>query len=603
MRLRSKLLLLQLPLALALVVLAALTFRMVDELDTQAGLILRRNYAHKNSIHHLQLELARLGADADTQAAPMPLSPSLHAVLDGEVQLHEREPLDAAEPAKAATLRNAFREYSAVHERFARTREASERKEQLASLQASWERTTTAAEALWVHHDANMLARAEAQTALAGRLRTTALVAFLGALLAAIAVSTAYARRLTRPIAALSAAAGRVNKKDFTTKLDVTGDDELAGLARDFMHMSGELARFEALSVDDLVRARQALQAAVDSLVDPVLVFDADVDTLALCNHAAGTKLQLFTGGDLAPLGGVSKLQALVRKLRHAALSGEPHAPKSFDEAVPMESPSGELWYLVRAMPISHADGHTVGASLMLQDVTRFRRIDELRNDMVSTVAHELKTPLTSLQMAIGMCEEQTAGPVTPMQAELLRTAREDTTRLQTMVAELLDLARLQAGRMVLDLEAEDVASLVRDAIAQFDATAASKGVGLVMAAEGELPKVRCDAERVKIVFANLISNAIRYTPSGGQVTVHARPQGDAVGFAVEDTGKGIPPDQRAHVFDKFFRVPGSPKGGAGLGLWITREIVEAHGGAISVSDSGSAGTRVAFTLPVAPRV
>lgn len=603
MQLRSKLFLLQLPLALALVVLAGLTFRIVAELDTQAGLILRRNYAHKNSIHRLQVELARLGAGADTQAAPMTLSPALYAVLDGEVQLHEREPLDDAEPAMAAALRNAFREYSAVLERFARTSAASERKAQLAALQASWDRTTTAAEALWIHHDANMLARAEAQTALAGRLRAIASIAFLGALLAAIAVSTVYAGRLTRPIAALSAAARRVNKKDFTTKLDVTGDDELAGLARDFTHMSEELARFEALSVDDLVRARQALQAAVDSLVDPVLVFGADIDTLALCNQAAGAKLQLFTGGDLAPLAGVSKLQALVRNLRHAALCGEPHVPTSFDEAVPAESASGELWYLARAMPIAHADGHTVGASLMLQDVTRFRRIDELRNDMVSTVAHELKTPLTSLQMAIGLCEEQIAGPVTPKQAELLRTAREDTTRLQNMVAELLDLARLQAGRMVLDLVAEDVSSLVADAMAPFEATASSKGVGLVMAAEGELPSIRCDAERVKIVFANLISNAIRYTPSGGQVTVHARLEGEAVAFAVEDTGAGIPADQRAHVFDKFFRVPGSPKGGAGLGLWITREIVQAHGGAISVSDKGSAGTRVAFTLPVVSRM
>jgi signal transduction histidine kinase len=394
-----------------------------------------------------------------------------------------------------------------------------------------------------------------------------------------------------------------VSEKDFDVRVDVPGDDELAGLARDFGRMTAELARFEALSVDELVRAKQALQSAIDSITDPVLVFEEGGAAVALANRAAGTLLHLEAGGELATLDDRPKLRTAIEKARASVLSGEgPFVPKSFDEAVHFEAPSGETWLLVRAMPITGSKGNVVGASVMLQDVTRWRRFDELRNDMVSTVAHELKTPLTSLQMAIGLVEDQIAGPTTAKQAELLRGAREDTERLRAMVAELLDLARLQAGRMELDVHPTAVGALLEDALAPHRSAAESKDVALVAEAAADLPELACDVERVKIVFANLVSNAIRYTPAGGRVLVRAKGATEGIAFEVEDTGKGIPAEHRPHVFDKFFRVPGSPKGGAGLGLWITREIVEAHGGTIAVGAGAEGqGTRFSFTLPLEP--
>jgi NtrC-family two-component system sensor histidine kinase KinB len=241
-----------------------------------------------------------------------------------------------------------------------------------------------------------------------------------------------------------------------------------------------------------------------------------------------------------------------------------------------------------------------VGATLVFQDVTRLHRFEELRNDVVATVAHELRTPLTSLRMAVHLLAEQAVGPLTAKQGDLVFAAREECDRLQAIVDELLDLSRIQADRIELRLAALDPEQLVAEAIDAQRSTAAPREVHLRSELLPGTALVQADRERVLLVLANLIGNAIRYGPVGGHVTLRAARAGAALRFEVRDEGPGVPVEHRQAIFDKYVRAPGAASGGAGLGLFIAREVVLAHGGELQVEGREGGGATFWFTLPLA---
>ena len=234
----------------------------------------------------------------------------------------------------------------------------------------------------------------------------------------------------------------------------------------------------------------------------------------------------------------------------------------------------------------------------MLQDITRLRRFDELKNDMVATVAHEFRTPLTSLGMAIHLCLEQAVGPVTEKQADLLYAAREDCERLRAMVDDLLDLSRIETGQVEMRKRPTSITALLEATLETHRVLSEEQGVQLVVAPLPVDEEVLADPERVALALSNLVANALHHTPAGGQITLRAQPQNGWVRFEVRDTGVGIPEDYQSHLFEKFFRVPGTPAAGAGLGLFIAKEIVEGHGGEIGVKSAAGRGSIFWFTLP-----
>jgi signal transduction histidine kinase len=202
--------------------------------------------------------------------------------------------------------------------------------------------------------------------------------------------------------------------------------------------------------------------------------------------------------------------------------------------------------------------------------------------------------------MAIHLCLEELAGPLTPKQAELLHAAREDCERLQTIVDDLLDLARLQAGRLELRRSVVPAGELIDRAIDEHRKAALEREVRLEGTVDPLAGEVVADPERIAIVLSNLITNAIRHSLERGVVRVRAVPENECVRFEVEDAGPGIAPEHRAEVFEKFFQAPGGMAGSAGIGLSISREIVEAHAGSIGVDSEVGKGSRFWFRLPAA---
>jgi NtrC-family two-component system sensor histidine kinase KinB len=217
------------------------------------------------------------------------------------------------------------------------------------------------------------------------------------------------------------------------------------------------------------------------------------------------------------------------------------------------------------------------------------------------TASHELKTPVQSLGMSIELLQEDAAEKLTDKQKQLLSAAHEEVQRLKSLLSDLLDLSKIEAGKVEMDFTRVPVRLLVEKAISVFKARAEEQEAELSSGVPEELADVRADANKITWVLTNLISNALRYVHRAGHIRLSAERVGQWVHLSVSDDGEGIPPEYQSRIFDKFVQVRSDRAvGGTGLGLAICKEIVRAHNGVIWVDSTPGKGSTFTFTLPVA---
>jgi PAS domain S-box-containing protein len=236
---------------------------------------------------------------------------------------------------------------------------------------------------------------------------------------------------------------------------------------------------------------------------------------------------------------------------------------------------------------------------VIVRDVTERRAVERMKDEFVATVSHELRTPLTALRGHVELVLDGDAGPVTDLQRRFLQVATQSADRLGALINDLLDVAKIEAGRVQLRRELVDLGAVVREVAATFRMEATRRGLAF-QEELAELPRVVGDRDRLIQVFGNLVSNAIKYTPAG-VVGVSARPTYGAVEVVVHDTGVGMTPEEQRQLFTKFFRSRdrrGHDPGGTGLGLVIAKGIVEGHGGTLAVESEPGVGTRFRVALP-----
>ena len=234
-----------------------------------------------------------------------------------------------------------------------------------------------------------------------------------------------------------------------------------------------------------------------------------------------------------------------------------PFQPKGYDAAIQIFVEEEEHFFLPQAIPIFDQPRQLVGVTLMLADVTRLRRLDEVKTGLISTVSHELKTPLTSIRLALHVLLNEKLGPLSPQQMELLATARQDSDRLHRVIEDLLDISRMESGGAEMQFEPVNVQDLVLQATDKMRSAFLDQKITLHLEVAPEVPRVLIDPTRFHLVFDNLLGNALKYTSAGGEVSIAARPEDGLVSFTVEDTGSGIAPEYLPRIFEKFFRVPG----------------------------------------------
>lgn len=606
MSLRIKVLLAQAPLAVALVLVAILATTTLGSLSQHVNTMLADNSRSilaaermKEAIERIQDAPALLLIGGPTASALAHVTAERQR-FESELKAQENNITEPGEDEATRKLRALWTMYQERFDRFVATTDpTAARTFFVDQLEPAFLAVRTAVDTiLAINHDA-MMRKSERARQAAERMNTTLLLASLAAVLGGGLLSIIITSRLLQPLALMTRTVQRIGAGEFDTRITIPGRDELAQLASHVNAMAVQLSQYRRSTLGDLLLAQQSSQAAIDSLPDPVVVFDVHGGVLNV-NRSAETVLgvTLEAAGD--PVSAVAPpVRAVLQAVRDHVLSGKGvYTPKGFEDATRISTADGDRYFLPRATPVHAEEGGIAGATVIFQDVTRLRRVDELRNDLVATVAHELRTPLTSLRMALHLCLEHVVGPLTERQADLLYTARDDCERLQSIVDELLHLARIQAGQDTLDQQPMSPESLVDTAIAAQRAAAAERHVQLESAVLPDLSAVRADRDRVQIVFANLLTNALRHAPPRSVVTVRALPAPEGVRFEVSDAGEGIPKELQSVVFDRFVQVRAAPAGATGLGLSIAKEIVAAHGGRIGVESEPGRGSTFWFTLP-----
>ncbi len=533
-----------------------------------------------------------------TSPRPDPAVAPLLADGDANVDAENHNVTLDGEAALAATLTDAW----STRYRTAVARllgpDVADRATAVADLRAASARVRSAAQAVVDLNLANMRPVDGRAKRMADRAVLWMFVGGAAGTVFAVGFTALMTRSILRPLSAVIGSIREIEQGNLDLVVTVRSRDELRQLAEAVNSMAAKLREFRRTNRAKLIRTQQTTQLAVDSLPDAVAVAAPD-GTVELSNEAARRVFGLTAGADVAAVGD----RRLVDVYREVVASGRPSKPRGYESAVDVYDAGGQLrFYLPHAVPIrdgENGEARTVGVTLVLADVTNLRRLDEMKSGLLSVVSHELKTPLTSIRMAVHLLLEERVGPLTAKQAELVTAARDESERLDRIIADLLDLGRMESGRDELDLTAARADRLAGEAVAAVRAAFHDKGVAVEADVPADVPAVRVDPARVGHVFANLLANALRFTAPGGRVRVAAAVDGPGrVRFAVEDTGVGIPAEYLPRLFDRFFRVPGqAAETGAGMGLAIAREIVRAHGGDIDVASDVGRGTRFGFTL------
>ncbi len=597
--LRTRLTLGLLPLLLLFLVVCVYAVRLSQELGDSVEAIFARNFRSIRVVQDLRDGAAQMSlALGDARRDDTQLGPARQRFADQATRFQRSlndELVAQPEPERAALLNTLDTQFKA----FVRCGNDTLRLGSIGGLDLMKETETAA---FTVNHTLDQLLERDHREIYGAEERMKARIdqslrLMIGAMVVAVLLFFYLAWRMTdaflRPIQALTTSAVALGGGDLDREVPVTSKDELGQLAKAFNAMAVHLRAYRDATLAKVLRTQRTMEATLTSAPDPVFVVSRD-GTHEVRNPAAEQLAQMTEFAQGFPPG-------VAEPLAQVLATGTHYLPTDYAKVVTLRVAREDRHYLPRILAIGDKLTEFTGAAIILQDVTKFRLLDDAKTNLVGTVSHELKSPLTSLRMAVYLLLEQKIIGLTPTQQELLETARDDADRLLRILDNLLDLARLEAGASSLDRSAVGIAGLVDEIAAEARTLVESAGLSLVLEVDPAVAteSVTVDRARVRHVFINLLTNAVKFSPAGGKVTLGASsaPLG-FVKFWVRDQGPGIPAEVLPHVFDRFYRAPGQSQTGAGLGLAIAREIVVAHGGSITCSSEPGQGATFQFLLP-----
>ena len=419
--------------------------------------------------------------------------------------------------------------------------------------------------------------------------------------------------RVVGPLRRLTRGANAIREGRFEEQIELRSRDELGELASAFNQMAADLAEFRRTNIGEVVQAKNTLEATLEALPDAVVLLDAGCRILSM-NHAALAAFRAAGVTDPKTLEDLH-ISGLDRDAIAEAIKAEAHIGPVSDltRTIHVERDGTSQRLLPRVVPVPGLTSRQSGAILVLYDVTDLARLDEMRSELVAVASHELQTPLTTLRMTLLMLQEE-AAELPARERELVATSLIGVEQLTETVHEFLDLTRIEAGELRLNLEPVHLPALLTEVVHRVEPQATAQAIALRSIVPPDLPAVIGDHRRLRVVFENLLSNALKYTPSGGTITVTAAssapntPPTDfgTVTIRVTDTGPGVPVAFRGRIFDKFFRLEHQqlddrrhPRG-AGIGLYMSRQIVDLHGGQVScAAGPDDRGACLTVELPI----
>ncbi|MBI5882796.1 MAG: HAMP domain-containing protein [Elusimicrobia bacterium] len=411
----------------------------------------------------------------------------------------------------------------------------------------------------------------------------------------AIGAATFLAKNLTAPLLSLSRAADLVAHGDFTGRVDIKTGDELQDLGDTFNRMTDKLRQYAEMQVDKIVGEQRKTEAILFSINDGILMTDPE-GKVRLANRRA---LEFFGLDSATSLDGKAVAEVVsVNKLRDAvsAVLAEPK-PEVVKE-VNLSTDKHHKYLRVSARPlVSPSTGKTLGVVAALQDVTLEKEIEKMKEEFLHYITHDLRNPLGSAMGFIEVLLKGLVGALSPEQHNMISSIQRSMSRLLAMVNNILDIAKMESGRVKLSLSTVELRAVAARSMSILESLAKQKKITVVYEAAGDY-SLEADSDMVERVYTNLLGNAIKFAPAEGRITLSASDEGDHFKCGVSDTGDGVPEAYRDKIFEKFEQVAGQRRGGTGLGLTITKYFVEAHKGRVWVESEIGKGSRFYFTLP-----
>ena len=366
--------------------------------------------------------------------------------------------------------------------------------------------------------------------------------------------------------------------------------------------MAERLQKYEEINIEKLISEKKKSEAIAGTISDPIILVDQD-GRLVLMNKLA-EELFFLVEDDVVG----KKFPEVVNnpeltKYMSRALRGENlnDIPPYFE----LKFEGEDRYFRIKLNPSKTSSGKIAGAVLILQDVTQFKELDKMKSEFMARVSHEFRTPLTSINMTLDILKDEHIGHVNKKQRELLMAGKQDAERLTKLVREFLELSRIESGKIQLKEDRIETKALIEFSVHPVLLQFNDKNVRLIINVDSAIPEFLADYQQLSWVVSNLVTNALRFTDTGGTVTVDAAMNGENLLVAVRDTGCGIEKDELDKIFDKFVQLQDSSNpspGSVGLGLSIAKEIVELYGGKIWAESQIGTGTVFTFSIPIGKR-
>ncbi len=406
-------------------------------------------------------------------------------------------------------------------------------------------------------------------------------------------------KKFSRPITRFTRLATEIARGNFAVTIDVQSNDEIGRLAKIFNYMTTEIRRLNEMNLNKIINERNKTQTIIRNIVDGVVVTDPELRLLVINNVAEKwfgvTEKQALN----KPIEQVIHNQTFLDYL-HEVVDGDEVTHESIELNLKNPDNWRDIFLQVRAAKVFGEAEELIGVVSILRDITREKEIDRMKTELVSMVAHELRSPLTSIS---GFSELLLDENLTRDQAgEYASIILKESNRLSELINKFLDISKIEAGKSQVNKAPIQLREIVDKVLDVNLYQAEKKKIAVSVKASPNLSPAYADRDMIEQVILNLFSNAVKYSPENASVEIRLRELADEIVVEVEDTGYGISEEDLPRIFDKFYRAAEHDEirevRGTGLGLSLVKEIVELHGGKIAVTSEKGKGSVFRFTLP-----
>lgn len=429
----------------------------------------------------------------------------------------------------------------------------------------------------------------------------SATIAILIILFSAIGISLTFGSRfsdyIVKPITRLRESVTHIAEGHFDERIEIDENaDEINSLAEEFNKMSEKLQVYERFNLNKILYEKKKSELIIESMNEPVLLVDENFNII-LSNKTFNESFP----PELFDLGIIQKLLSPNKNIHNGKKYSDQEERFLKDDIMKVKDRDGnQKYFKVIAASLEIPESDMKGKVIVFNDITKYQELDRMKSEFVAKVSHELKTPLTSLGMALGIIEDKIVGELTDQQNELVLSMKEDYERLNRLVYEILELTKLESSIGRVKFEKFEANKLAQHILKKFSIQAKENNITLLINDESRELKINGSYDNIISAIENLVSNSLRFTPNGGKIIVRFSRAEENLLIEISDTGIGISPDNLKKIFDKFIQIDDTAPGSLGLGLSIAKEIIELHNGEIKAFSELGQGSTFQIKLPAA---